>query len=120
MVNVICPYCDHSYSYTPDEPVGQDERSELQCPNCDMNFTALANYSFSWMFEEKAPCLNGESHEYKDVCRFPMVVYGKVQIRCRWCGDKTNVPYSEGIKYGYDPKELESSLKHDPQNRVGQ
>lgn len=90
--NVTCAYCDHSFDYHPDEPVKQDERVELGCPKCAMNFTALAVYSLDFIYEAQATCLNGDPHLMKR-CNTHLEEYYPEWVRCAHCGKENRGPY---------------------------
>jgi uncharacterized Zn-finger protein len=114
MADVTCPYCKEDFEWHPDEGVDQDSLNELECPECEKNFVATAYWDLVVTGERKAPCLNGKPHSFKSVCRFPLVIFGKVSISCEWCDKKEDMPWKLGPKYGYELTELEANLIYDP------
>lgn len=86
MSDLECPYCDHGFEFDDESP-SQDEKLEIECPSCEKNFIAYANWSLSFT-EYQADCLNDEDHRYKDSNRYPFVIDGKVQQRCEMCDEE--------------------------------
>lgn len=110
MCDLTCPYCEHEFDYDGDSEVKQDSQLELECPKCDKVFVATAYWSLNFTDEEKAPCLNGEEHSFKSICRHPLIIAGKVGIRCEFCSEEKNIPWEDGERYGYDSEELKRDL----------
>lgn len=51
-----CPFCGEAI--TIDEPMGDDEEAEMECPACDREFVVTATYHVTY----EATCKDGE-HE---------------------------------------------------------
>lgn len=84
-----CPYCGHGFEYDDCEPKAEDEIDECQCPECEKMFVFTRNYSISY-YVNKADCLNGSPHNFKQGCRAPTVIYGKIKWLCADCGTVEN------------------------------
>lgn len=94
MSDMECPYCGAGFDYSDDEPRGEDEHDETQCPKCEKYFSFTRSYSISY-WTNKADCLNGSPHAMKETTRYPRVICGKVQWHCVDCGKKENRAVSE-------------------------
>lgn len=62
-----CPYCNASLEVCHDDGFGYDEDKahEMECDECGKNFVFQTHISFTY-FPEKADCLNGSPHQFKD------------------------------------------------------
>jgi uncharacterized protein YbaR (Trm112 family) len=83
MKYLTCPYCNKSFNHDYDDPPEDNEIVELNCPNCEKNFTARASWSLDYFDEKKAPCLNGGEHEFEPVFHAPR--HWPDWIRCKNC-----------------------------------
>ena len=95
MKDIECPYCEYEFEYCGDS-LGEGDETEIECPECEKYFVIMASYSVSYT-ATKADCLNGEKHKYKESCRYPKVIFGKISWYCtEGCGGTIEVP--EGVK----------------------
>jgi uncharacterized Zn finger protein len=85
MNELICPYCNNN-CYPDDEYREEDKDYEHECEHCGKYFNYSIQYYSSYT-SNKAPCLNGEEHNYQQIKGFPEE-YLKNRYRCSWCGDE--------------------------------
>ena len=81
-----CPYCGKwSEANTDDGNLcEEDQIYEEQCPHCDKHFVATVSWTPVYL-SEKADCLNGGEHEWRERKCYPKP---KVpEISCRACGE---------------------------------
>ena len=116
--DVDCPYCGEPQEINHDDGNGYDENEthQQQCSDCDKTF--IFTTSISYYYEaEKADCLNDKEHTFEKISRYPMVLFGKIGIRCSQCQEENNIDYKEAYKYGYDQKEINESAAKDKELR---
>lgn len=86
MKDVECPYCgewqeidhDDGYGYTEDEVYQQG------CCKCDKIFTYTTSIMFNYE-AEKAPCLNGGEHKWKQCYTVPRKY---TKMMCVYCDNR--------------------------------
>ena len=81
MHDVTCPYCEHDLVLSHDDGAYYDEngREECQCPECEKY--CMVTSSVQWSHTaEKADCLNGGEHIWKDT--------NKGKQRCTECDEE--------------------------------
>lgn len=89
-MEVVCPYCeannyvDCSARHGDDE----DERFQSSCRKCDKNFVFQVKVTYDYV-GFKAPCLNGEPHEYHKTKTYPPEC---ARMRCDYCDHETPLP----------------------------
>ncbi len=80
---LTCPYCEDKINSNDDgSPQHNHERT---CPICNKTFLYQIEY-YPRYTEWKAPCLNGETHSYKEIVG--VSDYFKNRRRCEWCEDE--------------------------------
>lgn len=86
MDEVECPYCNHSHSIDHDDGYGyeEDQIYHQQCPKCERYFVFSTYITFSYTVN-KADCLNGGQHRWKEIWRYPRPE--KPIYRCTDCGE---------------------------------
>lgn len=111
MNDIKCPYCNEELEIDHDDGYGysEDEVFEQECGKCGMNFIYTTSILFSYC-PEKAPCLNGEPHSWKDIVGVPPG-YQKNKHHCSCC-DKVEEK-DDSLKY--DGK-TDSWIKKEPPN----
>ena len=82
MSNIECPYCEADCG-VPDDPQGEEECCEWECPDCEKYFVYYASYSVDY-YSEQAPCLNGEEHKWEKMVGYP-TEYFEGKYRCEYC-----------------------------------
>lgn len=87
MSDTNCPYCDAEVEINHDDGYGyeEDRPHEQYCGNCDKNFVYHTHISFDY-HAQKADCLNGGEHKYKETFTIPKE-YSR--LRCEDCGHET-------------------------------
>ena len=86
MNDIECPYCGCFFDDSDYYENEHETTYELQCPECH-NYMA-AYYSMWPSFTvEKAPCMNGEDHEWEKVHGIPEVCFKYIR-RCKWCDEE--------------------------------
>jgi len=115
MSNITCPYCDDRFEFETDDGwPEQDENIEVECPYCDSTFGATASIELYFHNVIKLPCKNGECECcFEKTSRYPLVIFKKISIRCKYCSTEKNIPFEEGIKYGYTQEEIDKSVELD-------
>lgn len=95
-----CPYCDSEVEICHDDGFGYEESQTYQyeCPECEKNFVFTTSIHF-YHSAEKADCLNGGEHDYKETATFPRRY---TQLVCTMCGDEKPLPkdhpYLKGVE----------------------
>ena len=84
-----CPYCEEEVN-VPDECAEPNVPHEAECPHCGKNFIFYVEYYPSFV-ELKAPCLNGEPHDYQPICGAP-AEYFVNKRRCSYCANEITLP----------------------------
>lgn len=64
-----CPYCS-KFMDDPDDCYEPDTPYEHECPHCGVNFIFYVSYIRIYD-EHRAPCLNGEEHDWKPIKGYP-------------------------------------------------
>jgi len=80
-----CPYCDADVEASEDSNETNIPH-ENECPNCGMNFIYYVEFYPSYS-PSKAPCLNGEPHNYIPIIGVPKE-YFEHKRRCSYCEDE--------------------------------
>lgn len=85
-----CPYCDSEVEINHDDGFGYGEGEiyQYECPDCGKNFVFTTAISF-YHEAEKADCLNGSEHDYRETLTFPKRY---ARLRCSTCGDEKPLP----------------------------
>lgn len=90
MNDAECPYCGCEVEINHDDGYGYDEDKTHQqlCGHCEKTFTFTTSISY-YYDTSKAPCLNGEPHDFR-----PTVTYPKefTRLRCTCCGEEKPLP----------------------------
>lgn len=90
-----CPYCDTKVRINHDDGYGfeEDETYEQECYKCEkvFTYTTMVAYMYS---PQKAPCLNGEPHRWKQMIGVPEE-YFENRERCEWCDEEREKPCKE-------------------------
>jgi hypothetical protein len=89
---IDCPYCEAELPEDSDCRE-QDIPYETECPHCGKSFIYYIEYYPSYT-SYKAPCLNGEPHDYQPVIGFPKEYYEKMR-RCSFCSKEIELPETE-------------------------
>ena len=84
MSDLTCPYCDHDEDACYDDGYGlqEDQTFERECDNCGKTFVYTTQIWYTHT-ERRAPCLNGEEHDWIPVVHTPP--HWPNWKRCRWC-----------------------------------
>lgn len=89
--DIECPYCDAELDICHDDGFGYDEDTlhEMECDECGKNFVFSTMVSFNY-FPQKADCLNGSSHNFREWRKGWAETDGTVaEIRyCNSCGKR--------------------------------
>ncbi len=93
--DVECPYCDKWQEINHDDGYGYDESItyEQQCSDCEKFFTFTTFIDFSYD-ADKAPCLNGGSHNWRPVRTYPKWY---TRARCFYCDDVRDLTDQEWL-----------------------
>jgi transposase-like protein len=86
MSDLECPYCEKDCEVCHDDGFGYEEgiKHQMECPHCGKSFVFETSISFYYE-PEKADCLNGSKHKWKQSRTFPRefsVMY------CEMCGEE--------------------------------
>jgi len=83
--DIECPYCEAPQEINHDDGYGytEDETFQQECGECEKTFVYRTVISFDY-YPEKADCLNGAEHNYKNVVAYPDK-YFKKYVRCDDC-----------------------------------
>jgi glutaredoxin len=92
MEDVSCPYCGYDQDIDHDDGYGYAENvvHNQECVDCEKTFTFTTSISYDYEVE-KAPCLNGEEHNWKSVNHFPPVF--PEWKRCTCCDEEIRGKY---------------------------
>ena len=82
MTEIECPYCEADCG-VPEDPSGEGEWDQEECPKCEKSFVYYPEYSIDF-YSQKAPCLNGGEHTWEPICGAPKE-YFKDKFRCKNC-----------------------------------
>ena len=86
-----CPYCGENNEINHDDGFGleDDQQWEQECKYCGKIF--IFQSSTQWYFHaEKAPCLNGEDHNWVKIVGAPRE-YLIGRQRCSYCGKEPKI-----------------------------
>lgn len=83
--DVECPYCEKYQEINHDDGYGysEDETFEQECSDCGKSFVFTTFVSFNYN-SEKAPCLNGGSHNYRPSSTWPKFY---TRMCCSYCDE---------------------------------
>lgn len=86
MSDLECPYCEKDCEVCHDDGFGYEEgvKHQMECPHCGKSFVFETSISFYYE-PEKADCLNGADHKWKQSRIFPREF--SVMI-CEMCGEE--------------------------------
>lgn len=84
MNDLYCPYCDAELGNHFDDRHEPNVNYEHKCSECGKNFIYSLEYYPSFT-ANKADCLNGAEHDYKEICGYPKE-YFENKRRCTMCG----------------------------------
>ncbi len=87
MKDTNCPYCNKEIEINHDDGYGYEDGEVFQqeCSYCYKNFTYTTSTHFYYS-PEKAPCLNGEPHSWKDIIGYP-AGFQKNRHHCKNCDE---------------------------------
>ena len=88
MNKVTCPYCG-TEQREPDEAYEEEVWHEVDCEKCEKVFL-VSPYYIKGYPEKKAPCLNGEPHDWRPIVGYPKE-YFENKKRCSHCGLERNI-----------------------------
>jgi hypothetical protein len=88
MKDIECPYCGFEQDVNHDDGYGYDENEKYQqeCEKCKKTFIYTTTISF-YHEADKADCLNGSSHDFKQTHTFPKQF---IKMECSMCGERRN------------------------------
>lgn len=86
-MSLECPYCEEEIE-DPDDCYEPDVTYDHECPHCGKNFIFTVEYTRDY-HADKAPCLNGESHDWRKISGAPRYHFVN-RRRCHYC-DKEKV-----------------------------
>ena len=94
MSDINCPYCDCVLDIDHDDGKGyaEDRLHEQQCRECDKYFVFSTVISYDY-YPEKADCLNGGEHLFKNVIHYPAIF--PEWVRCETCEKEIRGKYRE-------------------------
>lgn len=86
-MSLECPYCEKEID-DPDDCDDPSRDYEHECPHCEKNFVFQVEYTRDYS-ANKAECLNGGEHRYKDRNRYGA---GEPEIysQCQDCGHEVS------------------------------
>lgn len=89
--DVKCPYCEKWQEINHDDGYGYEEDRvyEQECEDCEKTFIYTTSISFYYE-AEKAPCKNGEDHDWQKISGYPREVFENKR-RCSYCDEETKV-----------------------------
>ena len=93
MSDVKCPYCGGRQEICHDDGYGYDEDAiySQECSGCKKDFIFTVAILLTYE-THKAPCLNGEPHDYQKTRTHP-VEYAR--MRCSVCGEEREMTAEE-------------------------
>ena len=94
--DIECPYCNAGQDIDHDDGYGysENETHQQRCRKCDSTFTYTTSISFYYE-ADKAPCLNGEEHQYKPTHTHPDCW---TRMRCVWCDEERSLTEEERVE----------------------
>ena len=85
---VKCPYCEKYIIINTDE---HNEGYEVyECPKCNKNFEVFAEPTIDYTVGDKAECLNGGEHQWKQRIGYPQW-YFTGKYLCRNCSARKTI-----------------------------
>jgi len=84
METVTCPYCENNTKINPIDREHYDGEEEYECEHCGKCFEVLAETYTRYSACDKADCLNGGNHKWKQVVGYPEIHF-KGRYRCEDC-----------------------------------
>ncbi len=93
MSDINCPYCSKAIDICHDDGYGyeEDEKYQQTCSCCDKTFIYTASVAI-YYDAEKADCLNGGEHNFKETTTLPRCFR---KLECSMCGEEREI---EGIE----------------------
>lgn len=83
MTDAWCPYCDEPINELDICELAPQKKREMECPACLKLF--FFSYELYPSYDAvKAPCLNGEGHEWEQIIGVPIEFF-KDKFRCKFC-----------------------------------
>lgn len=82
METVTCPYCDKNTEIDTDEHYENYE--EYECEHCGKNFEVFAEPTIDYSVCDKADCLNGADHKWRQIIGQPEIHF-RGKYRCEDC-----------------------------------
>jgi len=112
MNDIQCPYCGEGEEICHDDGYGYEEDKVFnqECGSCGKTFTYTTFISYYYE-AEKAPCLNGEPHDWKPTATYPKFA---TRMNCKMC-DEDRVPTPEE-KITYKIPSYEEYVKENGQD----
>lgn len=95
-MDIECPYCNYEQEANHDDGGGYEEGvlHQMQCESCEKNFTFQTKILFVYT-SQKADCLNGGEHDYKQSFTIPRVF---TKMECENCGEERDPTEEEWNK----------------------
>lgn len=91
MDEVECPYCGKDVEINHDDGTGYREEVtyDQECRYCEKTFIYTVQVSYDYE-ASKAPCLNGEEHDWRDQSGYPKEYFAGRQY-CNTCDKKRKI-----------------------------
>ena len=109
-MNANCPYCWEELDIDPEDYGEDGSTQQHECEHCNKTFIFVTEMVVD-ITTFKAECLNGAEHKYERIHRLPLILGGKLTIRCADCGEEKDIPIEDGEKYGYTKKEIADAIE---------
>lgn len=87
-MDLECPYCKKEID-DPDDCYETDRDYEHECYHCEKNFVFQVEYTRHYS-ANKAECLNGGDHRYKERKLYGAGGEPSISWRCQDCGHKVS------------------------------
>ena len=102
-----CPYCDEAIEIDHDDGYGyeEDEIFEQECKHCNKVFKYNTDIIYVYTLD-KAPCLNGEAHDWKPRRGAPAYYFEGKEL-CNCCGEERDTLSKEERKLMVEKAESE-------------
>lgn len=93
MNDINCPYCNAELEIDHDEGYGyeEDQIYEQECVECHKYFVYSTSISY-YYDAEKADCLNGSEHDWKQTTTYPKEF---TKMRCSMCDAERTLTSNE-------------------------
>ena len=110
--DVECPYCEKWQGIDHDDGAGYEEDvlHQQECRDCGKIFVFTTSIIYSYG-AEKADCLNEGEHTFEKIGRYPVIIGGKVGIRCSQCDEEMEIDFENAYVYGYNQDEINKIAK---------